>query len=494
LLFGCALAVFGCGSAGGSNGEVPEGIEELEGPLLGYSPGYWTSSPTASTPAIIPVCFENATSGNAAARADIQNGIERSWQRYGRVNFTNWGQCALAPNPPEPGIHILLTNLGGGGHVAIPNNQFGRPHVDGVRASNAPSGMRLDPNGSDRIGVAMHEFGHALGFGHEESRDTYTGPQCNNSDSQWNGQDLGAYDDDSIMSYCRSYVRTTLSPNDTAAFQRSYGRRIKGQFVSRDGFCLAANSFNPGNPGPSPFLWTCDEFQNDQEWYWSATSPRLYAFLSSAPSTKACVTDKGSGNQVKVESCTGASNQAWRFQNVSVVGWGGLCLDLPNGNTANGTHLQVYECLNNANQLWNITDVGEIRFAANTNKCVTVKNWGTANGTQLTIQDCIYPTAQKFRFAADRFYWDFEGLTKCIDSPAVSDAQYIAGNDGPANGWRPQVWDCISANRNQNWNFYGQLKSGSGRCLARSGDGNGVNPTAASCSTSTNQKWDYYFK
>jgi hypothetical protein len=60
------------------------------------------------------------------------------------------------------------------------------------------------------------------------------------------------------------------------------------------------------------------------------------------------------GAAVTIQGCTGAQSQLWTFENGSVNIFGDKCLDVTNGNAANGNNLQIWSCQppNNANQMW----------------------------------------------------------------------------------------------------------------------------------------------
>ena len=66
----------------------------------------WPGNTHAGDPVMIPVCWENPTSGDATQRGWIQDAIQSQWGRYGRINFRGWGTCAKS----SPGIHVLNTS------------------------------------------------------------------------------------------------------------------------------------------------------------------------------------------------------------------------------------------------------------------------------------------------------------------------------------------------------------------------------------------------
>lgn len=107
----------------------------------------------------IPVCFEDPRADHKQDRAQIRKAVEQSWAKESAISFSGWGTC----RPGDAGIHIRLTD----GHPKT--NARGR-HLDGRE-----SGMELPKlwglaSLSINAKSTVHEFGHALGFGHEYAR------------------------------------------------------------------------------------------------------------------------------------------------------------------------------------------------------------------------------------------------------------------------------------------------------------------------------------
>ncbi|KAH8818653.1 ricin B lectin domain-containing protein [Flagelloscypha sp. PMI_526] len=112
------------------------------------------------------------------------------------------------------------------------------------------------------------------------------------------------------------------------------------------------------------------------------------------------------GAKVGIKTCDGRHNypnQIWTFDGYAFK-QGNFCLDVTNGNNANGVKLQVWTCgSGNANQ-----------------------QFSHAGGNLL-----FYPN--------DRFTW--VGKNKCVDltGGSVADSNPL------------QIWDCDPANTNQKW-------------------------------------------
>jgi hypothetical protein len=170
----------------------------------------------------IPVCWENPDLKFNNQMLSVRRAITDSWEYASAVRFTGWEKCA----EENSGIHILIDDAANNG-----------PHTKGLgnRLDRKKDGMVLNftfQNWKPACGfpidtcikaIAVHEFGHALGFAHEHNRADRPG-ECDKSTQGSNGTlILTPYDPDSVMNYCFEKNDGTLSKYDKEGVSAVYG-------------------------------------------------------------------------------------------------------------------------------------------------------------------------------------------------------------------------------------------------------------------------------
>ncbi|MQM26720.1 polysaccharide deacetylase family protein [Glycomyces albidus] len=110
----------------------------------------------------------------------------------------------------------------------------------------------------------------------------------------------------------------------------------------------------------------------------------------------------------------------------------GKCIDVPGGNTANGTRVQLYTCYEGANQQFTYTSAQELRVLG---KCLEATS-GT-NGTLAQIATCTGAASQKWTFGSDGTIRN-SGHNTCLD---------VYSSD---NGAAVQLYSCWTG-ANQKW-------------------------------------------
>jgi hypothetical protein len=320
------------------------------------------------------------------------------------------------------------------------------------------------------------------------------------------------------------------------------GRIFSWATASGATWCLRAEGTTPGSAVTYRTAASCGGAGSDSTELWMYDTDYTIVLASSVDTGKLCLTQTGSGNDVKLESCTGGSNQQWSWHPDGNASWVAqdvgsvdtnpkLCTgtNLASGNNpTEGGRLKLMSCANQEPRGSFNPDaaVGPGAASIYTHQIVNYLEFGRCfdvTDTQVTRAFMIsYPCKQDPPSGASLswnhkwFYTEPEAgvvsapqlinvlesnTTKyCLKTPT---AETNPNLDGVHAGWYPtltsscnlsdltQQWTRSKAtgDKTTSWTF----RDYTGRCIAASGEkykGKWTSLVVAACDGSTAQKWN----
>jgi hypothetical protein len=166
-------------------------------------------------------CWEELSEAQSSDRNLVRAAVTRTWERESAARFVGWQRCAAE----NAGIRIAVEDTGP--HtIALGRNLDRRRNGMVLNFEFKKWSQACQANRTLCIeSIAVHEFGHALGFAHEQNRFDAPG-ECQQLRQGPNGDLLMTpYDPRSVMNYCNPTYNNNgvLSQLDSQAVREVYG-------------------------------------------------------------------------------------------------------------------------------------------------------------------------------------------------------------------------------------------------------------------------------
>ena len=184
---------------------------------------------------VIPVCWE--TYGYDREKDIVQAAVSQTWGEYAELKFIGWGICpfgGITGSATDKQVRIRISpqgkdkngtyiNAGGDG-----SSRYGMEALSSAADNNPGVYMSFAPDGSADKGrveyIGVHEFGHVLGFIHEQDSPNHNAAHCKGTTDS-NATSLTNYDPDSVMNYCNrdGNMKGYLTLKDINGVIETYG-------------------------------------------------------------------------------------------------------------------------------------------------------------------------------------------------------------------------------------------------------------------------------
>lgn len=395
-----ALGFLGCAEQVDAPGE--QVAKDSDGLYLALQDLPWT-------PPTVFVCYDPTDGANGTLIGEAQNVLRDSWTRAANLQFSGRSPFNFRPQPQWAACDYSASVFNGVSMIAVHfcDGNSNSPHCPGTSYDNgvvAPNAFRGETDVQGMVlpvatspvsppvyhaGITnvsliaddgdpyhtrfhhevMHEFGHALGFEHEQDRPENfkangSTVYCSDTAVYTPGgvEETPSFDLDSIMDYCardpltNGFVRF-LSNGDVYGVRRQYGRGLHGFMIKSDANSSLAVTAASVTDGANLTLASGCTVSNPK-CTWSNQRGMLVS--DQDPRYAIRVSTAAEGTALTLSStCTPAtSNCNWIYKGGKFISKSNTVLSIaPSGGAKSGAKLVTHNCQASDPCSWTLPNV-----------------------------------------------------------------------------------------------------------------------------------------